>query len=180
MDDNVDFPNIPGYVSVKDAAKMLGLSPRTVYDYVYEGRLRSARLADVIAIPVEELTNFKREPAGRPRLKTPLWRMSSGENEQLMTFILVQVRANQHDALIRKLEIIRKKRQHIFPGTVMRYLAESNTSCEQVILVLVWRGTVMPEEATRQEELERFKRALDDVLDWSTAQYNNGQVLMHT
>jgi excisionase family DNA binding protein len=179
MDDNSDFPNIP-YVSVKDAAKMLGLSTRTVYDYVYEGRIRSARLADVIAIPLEEVTKFKREPAGRPRLNTPLWRMSSGENEQLMTFILVQLRAGQHDALVQKLEVIRKKRQHIFPGTVMRYVTESNASCELVILVLVWRGTVMPEEAVRQEELEKFKRALDDVLDWSTAQYHNGQVLMHT
>ncbi len=140
MDDNVDFPNIPGYVSVKEAAKMLGLSPRTVYDYVYEGRLHSARLADVIAIPIEELTNFKREPAGRPRINTPLWRMSSGENEQFMTFILVQVRAGQDAALMRKLDVIRKKRQHIFPGTVMRYVAESNASCELVILVLVWRG----------------------------------------
>ena len=62
----------------------------------------------------------------------------------------------------------------------MRYVAESNASCELVILVLVWRGTVMPEEAARQEALEKFKRALDDVLDWSTAQYHNGQVLMHT
>lgn len=180
MDDNVDFLNIPGYVSVKDAARMLGLSPRTVYDYVDEGRLRSARLADVIAIPVEELTKFKREPAGRPRKNTPHWRISSGENEQFMTLILVQIRAGQHDALLRKLEVIRKKRQYIFPGTVMRYMAESNTSCELAILVLVWRGTVMPEETVRQEELERFKQALDDVLDWNTAQYHNGEVLMHT
>ena len=94
MDDNVDFPNVTGYVSVKDAAKILGLSPRTVYDYVYEGRLRSARLADVIAIPVEELENFKRGPSGRPRVNTPLWRMSSGENEQFMTLILEIGRAH--------------------------------------------------------------------------------------
>ena len=178
MDDNVDFPNIPGYVSVKDAAKILGLSPRTVYDYVDEGRLPGARLADVIAIPVAELTKFKREPSGRPRKKTPLWRMSSGENEQLMTLIIVQVREGQHNALLQKLEGIRKQRQYTFPGTVMRYVAES--SCEQVILVLVWRGTVMPEEAVRQAELEQFKQALDDVLDWSTAQYKTGDVLMHT
>ncbi|TMC15278.1 MAG: helix-turn-helix domain-containing protein [Chloroflexi bacterium] len=180
MDDNVDFPNIPGYVSVKDAAKILGLSPRTVYDYVYEGRLRSARLADVIAIPVEELAHFKRGPSGRPRVNTPLWRMSSGENGQFMTLIVVRVRTGQHDVLMQKLEAIRKRRQYIFPGTVMRYMAESNTSAGLVILVLVWRGTVMPEEVVRREELEKFKQSLDDVLDWSTAQYNDAQVLMHT
>jgi excisionase family DNA binding protein len=180
MDDNVDFPNIPGYVSVKDAAKILGLSPRTIYDYIDEGRLPSARLADVIAISVEELTKFKREPSGRPRKKTPLWRMSSGENEQFMTLILVQVREGQHDALMQKLEGIRKQRKYVFPGTVMRYVAQSNTSLELVILVLVWRGTVMPEETARQEELEKFKHTLDDVLDWSTAQYKTAEVLMHT
>ena len=62
----------------------------------------------------------------------------------------------------------------------MRYMAESNTSAGLVILVLVWRGTVMPEEVVRREELEKFKQSLDDVLDWSTAQYNDAQVLMHT
>jgi hypothetical protein len=106
--------------------------------------------------------------------------MSSGENEQFMTLILVQVREGQHDTLMQKLEGIRKKRQYIFPGTVMRYMAQSDTCLELIILVLVWRGTVMPEETARQEELEKFKRTLDDVLDWSTAQYSNGQVLMHT
>jgi excisionase family DNA binding protein len=180
MDDTVDHPNIPGYVSVKEAAKILGISLRSVYDYVEEGRLPSARLADVIAIPVDELMKFKREPSGRPRINTPLWRISAGDNEQFMTLILVQIRAGRRDALLRKLEVIRKKKDHIFPGTVMRYIAESSTILDQVILVLVWRGTVMPEEATREEALVEFRRALDDVLDWSTAQYNNGPVLIHT
>src|SRR5579864_433085 len=104
MKDSVNFPPIPGYVSVKEAADMLGLSPRTVYEYIEEGRLPSARFADVIAISREEIRKFKREPSGRPRKNTPLWRISSGENTQFMTLILVQVRAGQHDALIRKLE----------------------------------------------------------------------------
>lgn len=180
MDDNIDLPSIPGYVSVKEAAKMLGLSARTIYDYVEEGRLPGARVADVIAIPVEALIKFKREPSGRPRINTPLWRISSGDNEQFMTLILVQERTGQHDALMRRLEMVRKRKQHIFPGTVMRYVAESSTSSGLVILVLVWRGTVMPDETSREEAIEEFRRTLADVLDWNTAQYDNGQVLMHT
>jgi len=180
MDENIDLPSIPGYVSVKEAAKLLGLSPRTIYDYVEEERLPGARVADVIAIPVEALRQFKREPSGRPRKNTPLWRISSGDNEQFMTFILVQEQAGQHDALLGKLEVIRKKKQYLFPGTVMRYVAESGTFPGQVILVLVWRGTVMPDEAAREKALEAFRQALADVLDWTTAQYNSGQVLLHT
>jgi excisionase family DNA binding protein len=180
MNDSVNFPPIPGYVSVKEAAEMLGLSPRTVYDYIEEGRLPSARLADVIAISREEIMKFKREPSGRPRKNTPLWHISSGDNTQFMSIISVQLRAGQRDVLQQKLEVFRKKKQHLFPGTVMRYIAASSDSFERVLLLLVWRGTVIPDETTREAALEDFRHSLDDVLDWSTARHEYGQVLMHT
>ena len=180
MNDSVNSSPIPGYVSVKEAAEMLGLSPRTVYDYIEEGRLPSARFADVIAISREEIRKFKREPSGRPRKHTPLWHISSGDNTQFMSLISVQLRAGQRDVLQQKLEVIRKKKQHLFPGTVMRYVAASSDSFERVIFILVWRGTVIPDETTREEALEEFRRSLDDVVDWSTAQHEYGPVLMHT
>jgi excisionase family DNA binding protein len=180
MDDSVNSPRIPGYASVKEAAEMLGLSPRTVYDYIEEGRLPSARLADVIAIPIEEIRKFKPEPSGRPRKNTPLWHISSGDNTQFMSLISVQVRAGQRDILQQRLEVIRKTKQHLFPGTVMRYIAAGSVSSERVFLLLVWRGTIIPDETAREQELEVFRRSLDDVLDWNTAQYEYGQVLMHT
>jgi excisionase family DNA binding protein len=180
MDESIDLPRMQGYVSVKEAAKILGLSARTIYDYVDEGRLPGVRVADVIVIPEDELRKFKREPSGRPRKITPLWHISSGDNEQFMTVILVRERAGQHAALVRKLEGIRQRKEHLFPGTVIRYLAESGEPPGQVVLVLVWRGTVMPNETTREQALKAFRQALEDVLDWDTAQYKTGQVLMHT
>ncbi len=179
MDDSRNSSSIPGYVSVKEAAEMLGLATRTVYDYIEEGRLPSVRFADVIAISVEEIARFKREPAGRPRKVTPLWHISLGDNTQFISLISVQIRVGQYDALLQKLETIRKKKQHLFPGTVTRYIA-ANSSSDRVILLLAWRGTIMPSEAVREEELEAFRHSLDDMLDWSTAQYEDGQVLMHT
>ena len=144
-------------------------------------RSTSDFIADLrLAISIEEVRKFKREPSGRPRKITPLWRISSGDNEQFMTVILVQERAGLHDALVQKLEGIRQKKEHLFPGTVIRYLAESDESDGQVILVLIWRGTVMPDETEREQALTQFRQALADVLDWDTAQYKNGQVLMHT
>ena len=38
----------------------------------------------------------------------------------------------------------------------------------------------MPEEAERAEALDQFQRALADVLDWESARYNEGQILLHT
>ena len=180
MNDSVNSQRIPGYVSVKEAAEMLGLSPRTIYDYIEEGRLTGARLADVIAIPIEEIKKFKREPSGRPRKNTPLWHISSGENTQFMSLISVQVRAGQRDPLRQRLEEFRKKKQHLFPGTVMRYIAAGSDSSERVFLLLVWRGTVHTRRKKREAAIEEFRRSLDDVVDWSTAQYEYGQVLMHT
>ncbi len=79
-----------------------------------EGRLLSVRLADVIAIPIEEIRKFKRQPSGRPRKNTPLWHSSSGDNTQFMPLISVQLRAGQCDVLQQKLVVIRKRKQHPF------------------------------------------------------------------
>ncbi len=38
----------------------------------------------------------------------------------------------------------------------------------------------MPDEATREQNLKAFSEALDDVLDWQTAEYYHGRVFMHT
>ena len=44
----------------------------------------------------------------------------------------------------------------------------------------MWRGTVMLEEMEHLLALELFRLPLVGVLDWDTAQYNNGKILMHT
>ncbi len=75
-----------------------------------------------------------------------------------MSLISVQLRAGQRDALQQKLEMIRKKKQHLFPGTVIRYVTASGDSFERVLLMLVWRGTVIPDETRREEALEEFRR----------------------
>lgn len=173
-------PGLPGYVSIKEAAKILGISDKRVYEYVDEGRLPSMWAADVIMLPLDEVKKFKRRSSGRPRKSVPIWRISSGENLQLMTSIFVQVRTGQQNALLQKLEEIRNGSQHVFPGTVARFVVESETMPGQVEITLVWRNTIMPDEADREKSLDAFRRTLIDVLDWSTARYNHGKILMHT
>jgi len=50
----------------------------------------------------------------------------------------------------------------------------------RVEITLVWRRIIMPNETEREQALDAFRQALADVLDWNTAQYSNGEVLMHT
>jgi excisionase family DNA binding protein len=175
-----DIPPLPGYVSIKEAAKMLGISERRVYLYIEMKRLPAVRAADVLLIPLDAVKNFRRKFVGRPRKNTPPWRISSEENTQFITSILVQIRAGQEKQLMLRIEGMKQSAQHIFPGTVARYVAGSEAHPSQIEIVLIWRSTIMPNEVAREQALEGFRRALADVLDWDTAQYNHGKVFMHT
>ena len=175
-----EIPDLPGYVSIREAAKVLGISERRVRLYIEMKRLPAVRAADVLMIPSESVKNFERKIVGRPRKNTLAWHISSVENTQFMTFISVQIQLHQEMRLTQRLEEIRRAGQHIFPGTVVRYIVRSATIPRQVEIVLVWRSTVMPDQIERERALEAFRQTLADVLDWDTAQYNDGEVMMHT
>lgn len=175
-----DRSNIPGYVSIKEAAKILGISANRVYAYVEEGRLPSAKAAHVIMIPLEAVEDFKPLLSGRPRNSVPVWRISSEENTVRATSILVRIRAHEYDKLMIRFEEIRREKQHLFPGTLARYVIEKQRYPEYVEILLIWRKTVMPDDEIYNLWLDEFKHAFSDVLDWETAQYDTGRVIMHT
>jgi excisionase family DNA binding protein len=177
---NDDQAGVPGYVSIKEAAERLGLSPSRVYEYVEDGRLSSVRAAHVILIPIEEVQNFKPNIAGRPRKSVLRWRMSPENNMLLSTSIVVQIRPDGQANLLKKLEEIRQGDEYLFPGTVARFIVRSETFPSQVEISLIWRSTAVPDETARKQALADFQQTLADVLDWSTAQYNNGTVILHT
>jgi excisionase family DNA binding protein len=180
MHNENERPTIPGYVTIKEAAKILGVSANRVYTYVEEGRLPSAQAAHVIMIPLEALKDFKSQLSGRPRTTIPTWRISPEENAVLTTSIVVQIRPNQHARLLARLEEVRRERQHLFPGTIARYVMEKRQQPEHIEILLIWRGTAMPDEATYNQWLEGLRQAFSDVLEWDTAQYDSGRVLIHT
>lgn len=180
MNEYVKRPNLPGYVSIKEAAKLLGVSDKRVYEYVDEGRLPSTWAADVIMIPLSEVKKFKRRSSGRPRKSVPSWRISSGENNQIVISIAVQIRPGQQQVLIQRLQEIRRSGQHTLSGTIGRFIIESETVSGQVDILFVWRRAVMPSETEREKALAAFRQATLDVLDWDTAKYNHGKMLMHT
>ncbi len=180
MNEYIELPDMPGYVSIKEAAKILNLSTHRIYEFVASGRLSGVRAADVIMIPLEDVKAFKRGTSGRSRTTIPRWRISAGENTQFITFITVQIRAGQQNVLTNQLEQIRQSGDYLFPGTIARYIALSEKTPNLVSISLVWRGTVMPDKATRDAALQQLKTTLANVLDWDTAHYDTSRVLMHT
>lgn len=173
-------PTIPGYITIKEAAKLLGVSANRVYTYVEEGRLPSAQAAHVIMIPLEALKDFKSQLSGRPRTTIPTWRISPEENGVLTTSILVRIRTSQRDRLLARLEEMRRERRHLFPGTIARYILERARHPDHIEILLLWRNTAMPDNETYNQWLDAFQQSLSDVLDWDTAQYDSGKIIMHT
>lgn len=179
-DHPAEIPELLGYISVKEAAKALGISSKRIYTYIEKERLRAVRIGGSIAVLQEDVESFQPNITGRPRKSAPLWRVPPSDNRLRLALITVQIKAGQHNKLVKRLEEIRQAGTHLFTGSVARYIAESETVTGQVAIEIVWRGVTEQEEAEIEKELEDFKHALSDVLDWSTAHYHTSRVLLHT
>lgn len=179
-DHSIEVPELSGYVSVKEAAKELGISSKRVYTYIEQGRLRAVRVGGSLAVLQEDVESFQPNITGRPRKGSPLWHTPPSDNRLRMTLIIAQVKAGQREKLIKRLEEIRQSGAYLFSGSIARYIAESETIAGQIEIELVWRGVAPQTEARIEQELETFKRALDDVLDWSKARYSTSKILLHT
>jgi excisionase family DNA binding protein len=182
MQETFPLPNIPGYVSIKQAAKILGVTESTMYRYVEAGRIPAVQAGHNIMMPEEAVKQFKPKLTGRPRRKVPIWRASPDSSPLLVTSIRIQVHPGQRARLVEKLLKIKQEERHLFPGTVARYVSQeqAEASPATVTLQLVWKQNEAPPEAERRQALEEFATELADVLDWSTAEYSTSKAIIHT
>jgi excisionase family DNA binding protein len=180
MNESVDIPNLPGYVSIKEAADLLDVSDKRVYQYIRAGRLPAQRVGHILILPIEAVRQFKPSPSGRVRTKAPSWRTYRSRGTVLVTDIRVPVRAGQQAALVKKLRTIQKLDELTFPGTVARYVVKSDESLAALQILLIWKSTEMPDEAARKHDLALFQEQLADVLEWERAQYTTNEAIIHT
>lgn len=167
------------YLSVREAARFMGVSTRSVYGYIETGKLPGVRIGASIAVSAKAVREYRRSVVGRPRTRTPIWHVPVTLNLQYLTTIKVCVREGQGENLEQKLTEIRLNRQHLLPGTVARYVVRNCAEPDNIQIVLVWRKVVMPPDEERQAAISALCADLGDVLDWDTASCCEGQVLMN-
>jgi excisionase family DNA binding protein len=180
MPDGINIPSLPGYVSVREAAEMLGVSDKRVYQYVMAGRLPAQRVGHILILPIEEVRRFKPHPSGRVRARAPSWRVYRSRGMLLVTDICVPVRAGRQAQLLERLRAIQREDRHIFPGTVARYVLKGDAELQTLRILLVWKDTEMPDEETRRRDLAAFQAELADLLDWSGARSTTHEAIIHT
>src|SRR6266581_2445907 len=103
MADINEFPSVPGYVSIKQAAEMLGITDKRVYRYIDLGRLPAYKSGGVFLLAEDDVRQFKLNPPGRTRTVPPRWRVYNIRSNVLATEIQVPVRAGQQGRLVEKL-----------------------------------------------------------------------------
>src|SRR5205823_5027149 len=96
---------------------------------------------------------FKPKPTGRIRSKPTLWRIYRAGAKVYCMEIQVRVRSGQQEQLAKKLDALQENQQHLFPGTMQRYVFEDEADSRHVTILLIWKDTEMPDEATMWEEL---------------------------
>src|SRR6266699_2143201 len=161
MADINEFPSVPGYVSIKQAADMLGITDKRVYRYIDLGRLPAYKSGGVFLLAEEDVRQFKLYPPGRTRTEPPRWRVYNPRSKVLITEIQ---QANRHP----------------FPGTIARYIIKGNPELTSVHLILAWKDTEMPGESAREQHLKALQEELSDVLMWEQSQSSTNEAIIHT
>jgi excisionase family DNA binding protein len=172
--------SIPGYLSTKQAARLLGVSNHRLYQYVKAGRLPVVHVGKAFVLRVEDVEGFKPNPSGRMRTRGASWREYKSRSTLFAMDIHVPVFPGQQGPLIEKLRSIRQTDQHTFAGTVARYVFKGDEPLTLLRMMLIWKDTEMPDEAIRQEDLRAFQNDLREMLDWDKAEYSLHEMLIHT
>lgn len=180
MENEPDIPNLPGYLSIKEVAQAVHLSQRRVRLLIQSGRLPAFRMAGILVVPANEVKTYQQGITGRPRQNTPNWRIAAANDVHTWLQIFVGLREGREKELVEKLGVIRKSGEHLFPGTAARYIARSDQRPNEVQILLIWRGSLIPSPEAREVALAELRHDLADLVDWQTARYETAQVLMHT
>lgn len=181
MDEKVDLPQAKNYLSVSEAAEVLGLAPSTLYQYIREGNIHAERIGSTIVLLREEVASYKRGMAGRPRTSVPRWRFSPEENQLIVTSIEGDLREGVTEAdFLRALEQIKRGDMHLFPGTIARYVLSDARQPRRVGFLLMWRQTVMPDSEQIEARLAELRQTLAEVVDWVGTGYEISRVWMHS
>jgi excisionase family DNA binding protein len=163
---NKAHPSLTGYLSVREAARRVGISPRSMYGYIARGKLTAIRVGRLIAVNAEEVSHCERQVVGRRRERHPIWRVPSVLNRQYMTLIRARVREGASERLEQRLEEIRAAKKHHLTGTVVRSVMCNQHDPTAIQIQFVWRQLVMPPQEERQAAIAALCADLADLLDW--------------
>lgn len=176
-----EYLTIPGHMPVKAAAALLGLSEERVLQHVRAGRLPGHKVDGRYMLPVEAVEQFRREPHGRIRTRPAPWRLYRGGARVHTLRIETTARPGHEQEVIRRVTALAATQEHLFPGTMQRYVFTDEATPPQITILLIWKDTELAGgEAQLQQALKAFKEEFADVFNWERARYALTHALAYT
>jgi hypothetical protein len=166
-------------LSIPETARRLGVSIRSVYGYLEQGKLTRVYVEGISMLLEEEVASFRRRAPGRARTVAPRWHLPPENNPMYLTTIHVRVRPAKETLLEEIVNAFRTAGKHHLEGTSARYIGRLENDPGMVIMLLLWRGACLPPDELRQRAIEAFSADLAEALDWSTADIVERCVLLH-
>src|SRR6266851_3757948 len=167
------------YLTVQEAAIILGVSTRSVYGYIAKGKLPATRIGERMMVKAQDVSAFELTPAGRQRERSPFWHVPPELNHLSVTIIKVGVRPGCDALLEGKLAKFQTGRKHCLVGTSARYIGRNQCDASQIDILLFWRKATMPSDQVQKASLCAFYADLDEVAEWETAVVEEIDVLLH-
>jgi hypothetical protein len=168
------------YLSVREAARVMGVSERSVYGYLARGKLTKKYIDERITLVEAEVQAFKRRAPGRTRASPPFWHMASGKNPLYLTTITMSLLPGCDALLEEKLTEFRTQGKHEITGTCARAISRSLEAPDRLVIFLFWYSASLPSEGQRAQEIAALIADLSEVCAWETALIAKSQTFVHT
>jgi hypothetical protein len=169
------YLSIPGHLPVREFAARVQRSPERVLQFVRDGRLPCCVVGGRYMIPTAALASFKPAPHGKIRTHAVRWRRYRTCRVCLWR-LEVPIVPGQETVLAARLLAMAERQEYLFEGTMTRIVSIEDGV---LFLLLVWK-TIEAEERALAQEMERFKAALADDVEWNSARASRSEALAHT
>src|SRR5258707_2018398 len=156
-------------LSVREAARVLDVSERSVYGYLARGKLSKVQVEGLMMLQEAEVLAFERGAPGRPREEPPFWHLPPEQNPLSLTSIIVPALPGCDEQLEDRLAGFRTQGKHCLTGTSARSIGRNRVNPAEVVIVRLWPGVGLPSQEQRETALVALRTDLADVCNWDTA-----------
>ena len=125
--------SLEDYLTSNEAGEILGMTNKSVQRHIMSGEIHAIKRGGRYFIHREEVEHFKPRASGRPRGSVPQWRFSPEGNRQIATSVEADLRAGVTEDLFEQaLEAVKRSEDHLFIGTIARYVLSDQQTPRRV------------------------------------------------
>ncbi len=168
------------HISVREAARFLDVSERSVYSYLEKGKLTRVRIEGMTMLVEEEVLAFERRVAGSKQKGSLPWHLPSEQDSRCLTIIIVPLLPECDALLDEKLSEFCAQGKHQITGTSSRAISRTLDTPGRLAILLFWLGESLPSDQQCEQEIAALAADLSEVCDWEAALIVGGRVFTHT